>query len=125
MATSKRDSRNRSRSGWRKSGAGVSRASSNRWPTSKPTTDLRWHCVPFQASEGALYSEQEFSLGPDCLIRMSVPELVWREAGTRVLKAAGIEEVGPRDALSTFQEVLSQTFSGRCPGDRLPAWDAR
>jgi flagellar motor switch protein FliN/FliY len=46
------------------------------------------------------------------MIRMSAPELVWREAGTRVLKAAGIDEVGRDDALSTFQEILSQTYSG-------------
>jgi flagellar motor switch protein FliN/FliY len=67
---------------------------------------------PFKASEGSLYVEQAFSMGPECLIRLATPELVWREVGTRVLKAAGIDEVGRDDALSTFQEVLSQTFSG-------------
>ncbi|HEY3839544.1 MAG TPA: flagellar motor switch protein FliN, partial [Bryobacteraceae bacterium] len=64
------------------------------------------------AGEGALHVEQEFSIGPECILRLSVPELVWREAGTRVLRAAGIEEVGRDDALSTFHEVLSQTLSG-------------
>ncbi len=67
---------------------------------------------PFTAADGSFDSAQEFSLGTQSLLRVSVPELVWREAGTRVLKAAGIEEVGRDDALSTFQEVLSQTSSG-------------
>ena len=66
----------------------------------------------FQAEEGAQVYEQEFNLGPQFVIRLSVPELVWRDAGTRVLKAAGIDEVGRDDALSTYHEVLSQTFSG-------------
>ncbi len=78
----------------------------------KPSTSCDGVAKPYVASDGALISEQEFSLGPQYLIRISVPELVWREAGTRVLKAAGIEEVGRDDALSTFHEVLSQTFSG-------------
>jgi len=78
----------------------------------KPTTVCDGITQPFLAAEGALNSEQEFSLGPTCTLRISVPELVWREAGTRVLQAAGIEEVGRDDALSTFHEVLSQTSSG-------------
>lgn len=78
----------------------------------KPSTSCDGVSRPFQASEGAHYYEQVFSPGPDCLLRLATPELVWREVGTRVLKAAGIEEVGRDDALSTFQEVLSQTLSG-------------
>jgi flagellar motor switch protein FliN/FliY len=78
----------------------------------KPSTGCDGVSRPFKASEGTLYLEQAFSLGPACLIRMATPELVWREVGTRVLKAAGIDEVGREDALSTFQEVLSQTLSG-------------
>jgi flagellar motor switch protein FliN/FliY len=78
----------------------------------RPATSCDGVAKPFVAAEGSLNSEQEFSLGPECVMRISVPELVWREAGTRVLRAAGIEEVGSDDALSTFQEILSQTLSG-------------
>lgn len=78
----------------------------------KPSIHCDGVSRPFQASEGSLYSEQAFSLGPACMVRLATPELVWRELGTSVLRAAGIEEVGRDDALSTFQEVLSQTFSG-------------
>ena len=78
----------------------------------KPSTSCDGVPHPLQSSESCLYSEQTFSLGPDCLIRLATPELVWREVGARVLRAAGIEEVGRDDALSTFQEVLSQVFSG-------------
>jgi hypothetical protein len=78
----------------------------------KPSIGCDGVSRPLSASEGSLYSEQAFSLGPDCLIRVATPELVWREVGTRVLQAAGIQDVGREDALSTYQEVLSQTFSG-------------
>jgi len=78
----------------------------------KPSTTCDSLPQPFKHGEGATNCEQEFNLGPDCLLRVSVPELVWRDAGARVLRAAGIEEVGRDDALSTFQEILSQTFSG-------------
>jgi flagellar motor switch protein FliN/FliY len=78
----------------------------------KPSTSCDGLSQPFRASEGSHYSQQAFSLGPVCLIRVATPELVWRELGTRVLQAAGIEEVGRDDALSTFHEILSQTFSG-------------
>jgi flagellar motor switch protein FliN/FliY len=78
----------------------------------RPSTTCDGIAQPFVAAEGALYSAQEFSLGPQSVMRISVPELVWREAGTRVLRAAGIEEVGRDDALSTFHEILNQTFSG-------------
>ena len=78
----------------------------------RPTTAVDGTPHPFAASDGAFHSEQELSLGADCVIRISVPELVWREAGTSVLRAAGIEEVGREDALGTFHEILSQTLSG-------------
>ncbi len=78
----------------------------------KPSVGCDGVARPFQASEGDHYCEQAFSLGPACVIRLATPELVWRELGTSVLRAAGIEEVGSDDALSTFQEILSQTFSG-------------
>jgi flagellar motor switch protein FliN/FliY len=81
----------------------------------KPTTTCDGVARTFEqigAAEGSLDIEQEFSLGPECILRLSIPELVWRESGTRVLQAAGIEEAGRDDALSTFQEVLSQTLSG-------------
>jgi len=78
----------------------------------RPATTCDGIPVTFFPAEGALHSQQELSLGSDCLIRTSIPELVWQEAGSRVLKAAGIEEVGREDALSTFHEVLSQTLSG-------------
>jgi flagellar motor switch protein FliN/FliY len=78
----------------------------------RPSTSCSGIAEPFQESDGAVYSEQEFNLGPGSTIRLSVPELVWREAGARVLRAAGIEDVGRDDALSTFHEILSQTFSG-------------
>jgi flagellar motor switch protein FliN/FliY len=93
---------------WGSHFAGVVESMADHKPTVKCDGVLR----AFQASEGALYSEQPFSLGPGCLLRVATPELVWREVGTLVLKAAGIEEVGREDALSTFQEVLSQAFSG-------------
>jgi flagellar motor switch protein FliN/FliY len=78
----------------------------------KPSTTCDGVARPFVAAEGAQNCEQELNLGPQFSIRISVPELVWRDAGTRVLKAAGIDEVGRDDALSTYQEVISQTFSG-------------
>lgn len=78
----------------------------------KPATTCDGVVRPWAPAEGAVNSEQEFSLGPACVVRLSVPEMVWREVGTRVLKAAGIDEVSSEDALSTYQEVLSQTFSG-------------
>jgi flagellar motor switch protein FliN/FliY len=78
----------------------------------RPSTTCDGIAVPFLAAEGSLISQQEFSLGPASTICVSAPELVWREAGTRVLRAAGIEDVGRDDALSTFHEILSQTFSG-------------
>ena len=79
---------------------------------SKPAIHCDGTSHPLISAEGSLHSEQEFNLGPECVLRVSVPELVWRDAGARVLKAAGIDEVGRDDALSTFQEILSQTFSG-------------
>jgi flagellar motor switch protein FliN/FliY len=78
----------------------------------RPVTACDGLAVPFLPAEGALHSEQELSLGPEYVVRTSVPEPVWLEAGSRVLKAAGIDEVGRDDALSTFHEVLSQTLSG-------------
>jgi flagellar motor switch protein FliN/FliY len=78
----------------------------------RPATHCDGVSGPCLSVEGALNSEQEFSLGPECVLRISIPELLWLEAGTRVLKAAGIEEVGREDALSTFHECLSQTLSG-------------
>jgi flagellar motor switch protein FliN/FliY len=93
---------------WGRSFAGVMESMADH----KPSTSCDGVARPFKASEGSLYLEQAFSPGPACVIRMATPELVWREVGTRVLKAAGIDEVGREDALSTFQEVLSQTFSG-------------
>lgn len=78
----------------------------------RPATACDGAEYPFSDREGALHVEQEFSLGPKCTLQVAVPELVWREAGARVLQAAGIEEVGRDDALSTFQEILSQAFSG-------------
>ncbi len=78
----------------------------------RPTTSCDGILQPCQSTEGSLTCEQEFSPGANCRIRISVPELVWREVGTRVLRAAGIEEVGPEDAIGTFKEVLGQAFSG-------------
>jgi flagellar motor switch protein FliN/FliY len=87
----------------------------------RPAASCDGIAVPFMLSGDALCSEQELSLGADCMIRMSVPELIWVEAGTRVLKAAGIDDVGRDDARSTFHEVLSQTLSGvaQAIGSRL------
>ena len=93
---------------WGRSFAGVVESMADH----KPSIGCDGVPRPFRGSEGSHYFEQAFSLGPACLIRLATPELVWREVGTRVLKAAGIEEVGRDDALSTFQEVLSQTLSG-------------
>lgn len=93
---------------WGRSFAGVVESMADH----KPSTACDGVSRPFRASEGSLNVEQELSLGPACLIRVATPEPVWREVGARVLRAAGIEEVGRDDALSTFQEVLSQTFSG-------------
>jgi flagellar motor switch protein FliN/FliY len=78
----------------------------------KPSTQCDAVVRPHMPSEGALYSEQAFSVGPSCTIQVATPELVWRELGTSVLRAAGIDEVGREDALSTFEEILSQTFAG-------------
>jgi flagellar motor switch protein FliN/FliY len=78
----------------------------------KPTVTCDGVAHPFTAAKGAFHSVQELSLGPECVIRISVPELVWHEAGGRVLKAAGIEEVSREDALGTFHEILSQALSG-------------
>ena len=64
---------------------------------SKPAIHCDGTSHPLISAEGSLHSEQEFNLGPECVLRVSVPELVWRDAGARVLKAAGIDEVG-RDA---------------------------
>lgn len=71
---------------------------------------------PFEASEDALYCEQEFSLRPGCAVYVATPEPVWRELGAMVLKAAGLEDVGRDDAISTFQEILSQAFGGIAQG---------
>jgi len=93
---------------WGRSFAGVVESMADHKPSA--TCDGFAHL--FQATEGALYVEQAYSLGPLCVIRMAAPERVWLEVGTRVLRAAGLDEVGRDDALSTFQEVLGQTFSG-------------
>ncbi len=97
---------------WGKCFAGVIESMADQ----KPSTSCDGAARPFvesgMAAEGSFHAEQEFSLGPQYGILVSVPELVWREAGARVLKAAGIDEVGRDDALSTFHEILSQTFSG-------------
>jgi flagellar motor switch protein FliN/FliY len=77
--------------------------------------------VPFAPSGEALNYRQEFSLGPEFFVRISIPEWLWREAGSRVLRAAGIDEVGDEDARSTFLEILSQAFSSVATsiGERL------
>ena len=92
---------------WGRSFAGVIESMADH----KPSIGCDGISRPFRASEGSHYFEQTLSPGPLCMIRLATPELVWREVGTRVLRAAGIEEVGRDDALSTFQEVLSQTLS--------------
>jgi flagellar motor switch protein FliN/FliY len=97
---------------WGKAFVGVIESMADQRPTTSCDGVARSYDAAGGSAEGSLGFEQEFSLGPQCLMLLSVPELVWREAGTRVLKAAGIEEVGREDALSTFHEVLSQTLSG-------------
>jgi flagellar motor switch protein FliN len=82
---------------------------------SRPSAACDGNLQPYLATAvaaGSLMVEQELSLGPQCLIRMVVPEVIWRETGSLVLRAAGIEEVAREDALSTFHEILSQTLSG-------------
>lgn len=78
---------------------------------------------PKQASsaEATLWWEQRLSLGADAVLWVGAPFDTWRGIGAQVLTAAGIEEVDPADAKSTFLEALGQSLSGlaQSVGSRL------
>jgi flagellar motor switch protein FliN/FliY len=63
-------------------------------------------------ADGLFWWEQSFSLGAEPSAWVGVPLETGRELGTRVLQAAGVEEVDDVEARSTLLEILTQAFAG-------------
>lgn len=59
-----------------------------------------------------LLVEQKFAASPGPLLWVGVPEETWRDLGTRVLKAAGMDTVSDEESRSTTLEIVQQAIGG-------------
>jgi len=62
--------------------------------------------------EGFLWWEQPFSLGSDAVLWIGASQGAWDAVGGRVLRSAGVEEVDPESARSTYVEIVTQALAG-------------
>lgn len=60
----------------------------------------------------ALLIEQKFGPSPDPLLWIGAPEETWRDLGSRVLLAAGVETVSDEESRNTCLEILQQSIGG-------------
>lgn len=65
---------------------------------------------PFTGSE-VFWWEQHFSITQQAGIWMGATAQSWKEIGSRVLTAAGVEDGKDTDFKGTYQEVLNQSLS--------------
>jgi flagellar motor switch protein FliN len=54
----------------------------------------------------------EEKLGEDATVWFGVPEQIWQEFGSNVLKLAGVEEVSELESRNTFLEIIQQSLGG-------------
>lgn len=74
--------------------------------------EVQWQPAPASdASQDALWWEQQFSVGSGAGVWVAAPRATWEHAGTVTLKAAGIETVELAEARSTWLEILGQSLS--------------
>jgi flagellar motor switch protein FliN len=65
------------------------------------------------ASSGDLrFWESAYSIEPGAALVLAAPNTSWRQIGSKILAAAGLELDDAETLLSTFQETIDQAFSG-------------
>ncbi len=72
---------------------------------------IAWKAGQDAVPEGLFWWEQPLTAGKETRLWVGTPEETWREIGSAVLHAAGIEECAAPDARTTYLEVLNQALA--------------
>ncbi|MEZ5401117.1 MAG: flagellar motor switch protein FliN [Bryobacteraceae bacterium] len=75
-------------------------------PVQSEPAEFAW-----SAAEGDLIWNQPFDAGPGSEVTVVSPEGTWSAVGSKVLKAAGIDDAEPDDSRATYLEILQQSLS--------------